>query len=554
MAFSADLRRKIYAILQAEYYTDKDQLLEDLFQELDKANVFGHISHRASYEEALNKLIKQADASKDKYQVATLLDELSPIFNEDNFNKEDNEASQNLMLKLMDTWQDIPEEIKYLKSQQDIQDFINTSLAYEKEIQSTYSKTQKVEEIFSQFGQGFIKQGQPRDINQESVEKYYTFFLMNNAGTQIQDIITIANEHFESLLSETTTFRLNLALIKASERQDALDAGSDIKLFQNLGYTARNSENFAKTLLYYGGLKGAYNGKDSFLKEDVIKSRYAQLQLANERGIIRDLNNQKIGEKRLAEMLLDDTIFDSLSKGYGYKFNTAENIGALFEGDYEKNGITVSIKTATGSSSPMQLMESASNDSFAKIFKDRASFMQYAKAKLEPNDINAQKQLSGEITDHVTQQLSMVGKGQDFLVQDFQKVIQNNPVLQSLGISSDFILSLPQFQSIYNTARQNQFTQELSLTDKEFLNQINSDKHGFYRQVVDSYIHSKYNPKTGKLTQKMQKWIKDNNYTSVQELSLNFDTQSTEEIHDQVVGELQQTVDSEPEIIFNLSL
>ena len=148
----------------------------------------------------------------------------------------------------------------------------------------------------------------------------------------------------------------------------------------------------------------------------------------------------------------------------------------------------------------------------------------------------------------------MVGKGQDFLVQDFQKVIQNNPVLQSLGISSDFILSLPQFQSIYNTARQNQFTQELSLTDKEFLNQINSDRHGFYRQVVDNYIQSKQNPKTGKLTQKMQKWIKDNNYTSVQGLSLNFDTPSTEDIHDQVVGELQQTIDSEPEIVFNLSL
>ena len=549
MAFSADLRRKIYAILQAEYYTDKDQLLEDLFQELDKAKVFGHISHRADYEEALNKLIKQADASKDKYQVATLLDELSSIFN-----KKDDEASQNLMLKLMDTWQDIPEEIKYLKSQQNIQDFIDSSLKYEKELQTTYSKTQKVEEIFSQFGQGFIRQGQPRDMNQEGVQKYYTFFLMNNAGTQIQNIITIANEHFESLLSETTTFRLNLALIKKSERQAALDNGSDIKLFQNLGYTARNSENFADILINYGGLKGAYNGKDHFLEEDVIKNRYAQLQLANERGIIRDLNNQKIGEKRLAEMILDDTIFDSLSKGYGYKFNTAENIGALFEGDYEKNGVTVSIKTATGKSSPMQLMESASNDSFAKIFKDKASFMQYAKDELKSSDINAQKQLSGEIIDHVTQQLSMVGKGQDFLVQDFQKIIQSNPVLQSLGISSDFILSLPQFQSIYDTARQNQFTQELSLTDKEFLNQINSDRHGFYRQVVDHYIQSKQNPKTGKLTRKMQKWIKDNNYISAQELSLNFDTPSTEEVHDQVVGELQQTIDSEPKIVFNLSL
>lgn len=120
-------------------------------------------------------------------------------------------------------------------------------------------------------------------------------------------------------------------------------------------------------------------------------------------------------------MILDDTIFDSLSKGYGYKFNTAENIGALFEGDYEKNGVTVSIKTATGRSSPMQLMESASNDSFAKIFKDKASFMQYAKAELKSSDINAQKQLSGEITDHVTQQLSMVGKGQDFFSLGFSK-------------------------------------------------------------------------------------------------------------------------------------
>lgn len=557
MAFDTDIRRKIFSILQMGYYKDKEQLIEDLCKDFEDAGIFGANSLREKYEQELNQLILQSiKSSSGSSTVANFLfrladaglklEDIDPIL--ENIKFETQETKQNFVKQLSQLWTDVPKEIKYIKDEQMAEDFINFSIQYEKQIQNTYSKTQKVAEIFSKYGQPEYEQ---------KIDKYYTFFFMDQKGQQIKDVITIANENFEQLLQETTTFRLNLALYKEEERKRILDemssSGNLEKLFQGLGYSADGNLDFQKTLKWYGGTSGAMTGQSQFLDLTTLQNRYNQLRIANERGLIRDLQGNQIIPNRLAEMVFYDDVFTSLQQGFGYRFNTNENIGAIAEGDYERNGVSVSIKTFA-KSNRVQLMASSSEQSFAQIFKSKDTFKQYVNAKLVSTDQQNQKELSGIIDDQITKELSIVGKGQDYLKQDFEKIIQKNPVLQSLGISSDVILQLPEFQKIYSAARESQFSQGLGVADKEFLSQINNDKYSFYRTVIDNYVQSKYNPKTNKPTKTLQKWIKDTGYTSAAELSLIFDTPSEGEIHDQVVDELQQSIDAEPEIIFNLSL
>lgn len=554
MAFSADIRRKIYAILQAGYYHDKEQLIDDLCAALREAGVFEAFTTLTDqYEEALNKVIKQSLASSDNQTVAGFLNKLSNLgLNLDEVvpiieSTEKNKEKENLVKFLAQQWNDSADEIKYIKDQKSAQTFIDFSLRYERQMEQIYSRTQKAEQVFSKFGQG---------NPQEGVDKYYTFFFMDQKGQELKNVITIADSQFEEILKKTSAFRLNLALYKDEKRQEILDKESETgnleKLFQGLGYTAKGDINFQKILQWYGGTNEIFIGKNQALNLEQVKDRYNQLRLANERGIIRDLNNREIAPNRLTEMIFNQDVLDSLRRGQGYQFNTGENIGALVEGDYEGNGVSVSVKTSLGTSGLMQLMGSSSVKSFGNIFKDEDSFKRYANAKLTKADQQSQKQLSGVLTDKVTEELSKIGQGQDYLKQDFEKVIQNNSTLQALGITSDIILQLPEFKQIYDTARANQFQQTIGEKEKQFLQAINNDKEGFYHSVIDNYVLKSYNPKTNQPTQRLQSWINQSGY-GTDTFMIDFGIPTEQEIQNSAIDSLQQTLDEQPPLIFDLN-
>ena len=510
---------------------DKKALIEELVKAFSDIKAFGITNDIDNYYSLLNKLIAAQDKLEGTATVASLLDEIHSL----DLNSSNNTAKENLIKKLQPIWDEAAIELKNFEDEKNINDFLQKTQRIERQTRQIYSKTQEIAKHFSKMEQG-----------QEATQKYYTFFFMNSKGTQISKVVTIANEQFEQFLEQQNAFKLNLALYKKEKREEHLQSGQN--LFQRLGYSATLDENFAQQLINAGGEIGLYNRQDKpIMSMNEIQKRYSQLLLANERGIIRNTVGEKIDPNRMAEMLLYDEVFEALESGQGYQFNTFENMGAIFGGDYEQYGISASIKTGKGKSK-VQLMDTKTGKIFSEIFKDADTFKEYAERSLEGIDTLSQsKSLSKILSDDITKELSKVGQQQDLLASNFDKIIKNNASLRALGITSDAILQHPDFQKIYEEARASGYSQGLSNDSKTFLDSINKNKEGFYTNVVKTYIEEKRNPKTGEFIKRIQKWQKDYGYGTDQ-FSINFEVPTELEISDQLTDMMHPSIDEESNI------
>lgn len=566
MALGNDIYVKILEILKQGYFQDIDKLIENLCNDFEKAGLFGEKSKREDYEKKLNNLILQYKSSKNtngNKSVETFLRKMSDaglsldddVMNSIIDSKEHSRIKNEIIEGLSRGWGDVSEDIKFLTDQSKAQEFIEDSIAYEKELRQTYSKTQKVASIFSKYGQK-----SSLDITNQDVQKYYTFFFLDTNGKQLKDVISITDEYFEILLAKTNFARLNVASFNEEKRKKKFEEEGildqyilkELNQIQNLGYGITGSQAFKMMLNLAGGQHQVSIGQQQKLLLNDLQERYNTLVKANDRGLIRDVQGKQIPAKRLTEMLLYDDVFDSLRESKGYRWNINENIAATVEGDYEQNGVSHSIKTFGAGNSSIQLMPASLEENFKNIFSNRDTFKAEITKRLGNKNQSTQKELNGVIDDIITRELGIVSQGQDFLTNEFDKIIQNNPILQSLGITSNVIQSMPEFQKIYQEAKNSKFTSRISDENKKFLENINRDKEGFYKGVINNYIVNKYNKKTGKDTIAMQKWKKQYNYESVEKLDINFIVPSEEELMNQVSNSMEQAIANEPPLVFNL--
>lgn len=567
MALGNDIYIKIFEILKQGYFQNIDELIENLCNDFEKAGLFGGKSKREDYEKKLNNLILQYKSSENingNKSVETFLRKMSDAglsFDDDVINsiidsKEHSRIKNEIIEGLSQGWGDVSEDIKFLTDQSKAQEFIEDSIAYEKELRQTYHKTQKVASIFSKYGQK-----SSLDITNQDVQKYYTFFFLDTNGKQLKDVISITDEYFETLLTRTSFARLSVASFNEEKRKKKFEEKGildqyvlkELDQIQNLGYGITGSQTFKMMLNLAGGQHQVSTGQQQELLLNDLQERYNILVKANDRGLIRDIQGKQIPAKRLTEMLLHDDVFDSLREGKGYRWNVNENIAAAVEGDYEQNGVSHSIKTFGAGNSSIQLMPASLEENFKNIFSNRDTFKAEITKRLGNKNQSTQKELNGVIDDIITRELGIVSQGQDFLTNEFDKIIQNNPILQSLGITSDVIQSIPEFQKIYQEAKNSNFTSRINDESKKFLENINKDKEGFYKGVIDNYIINKYNKKTGKDTIAMQKWKKQYNYESVEKLDINFIVPSEEELMNQVSNSMEQAIANEPPLVFNLT-
>lgn len=565
MALGYDIYKKIWQIIESGYFTDLNGALNALCDDFERAGIFGGTAKRQSYEEKLNKLILQYKSSDNIHQnksVETFLRKMSEAglsFDDDvlkSIQKQDSQFNpelikNNIISQLASGWGTVREEIKFLKDEQTAQDFIEASIDYEKELRQTYSKTQKVTSIFSKYGQA-LEKGVPN----KDVEKYYTFFFLDSTGKQLKDVISISDEYFETLLKQTAFARLNVASYNEEKRKKELGENyvlEDLKQIQNLGYGITGSQNFKKALNLEGGEHRIALGEDRYILLSELQERFNILTKANERGLIRNQDDQKIPAKRLTEMLLHDDVFEQLRAGYGYRWNTSENIAATVEGDYEQGGVSHSIKTFGAGSSSIQLMPASLEESFKNIFKNKDSFRAEIEKRTSPNNNQqVQKELNGVLDDLLTKQLNIVSKGQDFLEKDFNQIIQNNPVLQKLGITSNEIAKSPEFQQIYAQARNG--SSQIDNAGIAFLKRINDNKVQFYKDTIQTYIENKRKSSGGPwATKKMEAWAHKWGYQQdVDSLNINFIP--GQEVEDQVTNAVEQTIIDEGPLTFDLSL